>query len=82
MFLRLLKSNLVRKKFNMFPINPLGSVYMLSNNSNATNVSCNGPEQYMWVYHVFHECIYNSKEEVGFILGLISICCWIFASLP
>lgn len=67
----------------MFPINPLGSFYLNELNiSNITNITCDDPTQYQWVYNVFHECIHNTKEEIGFILGLISIMCWIVAAIP
>jgi len=54
----------------------------LSNQSNFTNASCPQPNPIKWVHIVFNQCIYNSKEEIGFLLGLISILCWICASLP
>nr|XP_002128014.1 lysosomal amino acid transporter 1 homolog [Ciona intestinalis] len=73
----------------MFPIIPIKSAlqeqYVLSasiNTSNSTNASCLRPDAVYWVYIAFHECIYNAKEEIGFILGLVSILCWICASLP
>ena len=67
----------------MFPVNPLGSFKLsTSNGSTSGNVTCVEPEYYLWVYNVFHECVYNPKEEVGFVLGLVSILCWIIATLP
>ena len=67
----------------MYFLSPLGAHSLFESNfSNITNSSCVEPIQFKWVYNAFNECIHNTKEEVGFILGLISILCWIVASLP
>lgn len=68
----------------MYPIvfdacNNCGARYS-SNSSNLT--SCETNETIVWIFNVFHECVNTPKEEVGFILGLVSICCWICASVP
>lgn len=65
----------------MYPI-----LYDVCNNcrltKNTSDVSCVNNQTVQWIYNVFHECVNNPKEEVGFILGLVSICCWICASVP
>ena len=50
--------------------------------TNSTNGPCQHPNPVMWVYEISGQCIYNVKEEVGFILGLVSLFCWLAASLP
>nr|CAB3266304.1 lysosomal amino acid transporter 1 homolog [Phallusia mammillata] len=70
----------------MYPINPLTALlndpYSNASGANITNSSCLAPDPIVWVHEIFDECIYNVKEEIGFIFGLISILCWICASLP
>ena len=67
----------------MFSVNPLGSINLLdANGTGSANISCLEPGYCLWVYNVFHECVYNPKEEIGFIFGLISILCWIISALP
>lgn len=53
-----------------------------ASSNSSTNLTCETNETISWIFDVFHECIDTPKEEVGFILGLISICCWICASVP
>lgn len=50
--------------------------------NNSTNLTCESNQTVEWIFYVFHECVNTPKEEVGFILGLISICCWVCASVP
>ncbi|CAK8687159.1 unnamed protein product [Clavelina lepadiformis] len=72
----------------MYPIKPLSAVFeanyiaTFGNESGNNNLSCLKENPIPWVYDIFDECIYNAKEEIGFILGLISILCWICASIP
>nr|XP_039251452.1 lysosomal amino acid transporter 1 homolog [Styela clava] len=51
-------------------------------NKNSTNLTCESNQTVEWIFNVFHECVDTPKEEVGFILGLVSICCWVCASVP
>lgn len=49
---------------------------------NSSDITCLNNQTVQWIYHVFHQCVNDVKEEIGFTLGLISICCWICASVP
>jgi len=44
---------------------------------NDTNETC-----IPWIEKGFKECLHNTKEEIGFICGLISILCWLSSALP
>ncbi|XP_033096103.1 lysosomal amino acid transporter 1 homolog [Anneissia japonica] len=35
-----------------------------------------------WLWHTFHECVRNNIQYAGFVLGLLSICCWVVVFLP
>ncbi|XP_066295861.1 lysosomal amino acid transporter 1 homolog isoform X1 [Branchiostoma lanceolatum] len=45
-------------------------------------VNCSEHGGVEWIWHTFHQCVVGPKEYSGFILGLVSILCWIVVSLP
>eukprot|EP00058_Branchiostoma_floridae_P028403 XP_002613894.1 hypothetical protein BRAFLDRAFT_208580 [Branchiostoma floridae] len=45
-------------------------------------VNCSEHGGVEWIWHTFHQCVVGPKEYTGFILGLVSILCWIVVSLP
>ncbi|XP_071945597.1 lysosomal amino acid transporter 1 homolog [Antedon mediterranea] len=44
--------------------------------------NCTDDGAIQWLWQTFHECITNNVQLTGFILGLLSICCWIVVFLP
>ncbi|XP_070535791.1 lysosomal amino acid transporter 1-like [Ptychodera flava] len=42
--------------------------------------NCTGGNQ--WIWHVFKQCIVSPLQYAGFVLGLISLFCWIAIFLP
>ncbi|XP_019647090.1 PREDICTED: lysosomal amino acid transporter 1 homolog isoform X3 [Branchiostoma belcheri] len=45
-------------------------------------VNCSEHGGVEWIWHTFKQCVVGPKEYTGFILGLVSILCWIVVSLP
>jgi len=48
--------------------------------SNTTK--CDGPQQYMWVFQNFGQCIHTDIDFMGFALGMLSNLCWLAAQGP
>eukprot|EP00002_Diphylleia_rotans_P035386 TRINITY_DN7715_c0_g1_i2.p1 TRINITY_DN7715_c0_g1~~TRINITY_DN7715_c0_g1_i2.p1 ORF type:complete len:111 (-),score=16.39 TRINITY_DN7715_c0_g1_i2:604-936(-) len=35
-----------------------------------------------WMYSVFGDCVYNERDIMSFIIGLVSLVCWIVVGWP
>ena len=46
-------------------------------------MGCDPGQTYVnWIYDVFGECVYNSRQEAGFFIGLSSTLIWMYAQIP
>jgi hypothetical protein len=43
---------------------------------------CDDPGAWRFVERTFGDCLYSAQERASFILGLLSIACWLVAQLP
>ena len=35
-----------------------------------------------WVFKYFGECVMNVRQWFAFVIGMLSIACWLFAQVP
>ena len=35
-----------------------------------------------WIYEAFGDCVVEVRQYIAFLVGLISLVCWIFAQFP
>lgn len=35
-----------------------------------------------WILMVFGDCVMNLRQYISFVIGLLSLVCWIFAQFP
>lgn len=50
--------------------------------SSSKNSTCAADQSVIWIWNTFGQCVLSNVEMFGFYLGMISILCWVFSTVP